>query len=63
MREQGAYFHAEELAINQLCAFFVRLLQRYDRIETLDEGPIPKGITFTLAPANGVRVRLHRATS
>jgi len=52
----------EELAINQVVTVFIRLLQRYDKIEALDEGPIPKGITFTLAPANGVRVSMHRAS-
>ena len=35
----------------------VKILQRYDRIEALDMGPIKKGLTITLSPADGVKVR------
>lgn len=42
----------------------VKMLQRYDNIEALDmTGEIPKAVTLTMAPGNGVKVRMHRATS
>lgn len=41
----------------------VRLLQRFDRIEALDMNKEPKkGLSITLAPGDGVKVRLHRAS-
>lgn len=42
----------------------VKILQRYDNIESLDmAGKIPKALTLTMSPGNGVKVRMHRADS
>jgi hypothetical protein len=50
----------EQYALNEVSFVLVRLLQRYDKIESLDDGPIVKQITMTLSPGN-VSVRMHRA--
>jgi hypothetical protein len=39
----------------------VKLLQRYDGIEAMDQGPIVKQLSMTMAPGGGARVRMHRA--
>lgn len=42
----------------------VKLLQRYDNIEALDmTGPLRKALSLTLSPADGVKIRMHRAVS
>jgi hypothetical protein len=51
----------EQYALNEASFVIVKLLQRYDKIEALDMGPLKKGITATLAPADGVKVKMHRA--
>ncbi|EPE36354.1 Cytochrome P450 [Glarea lozoyensis ATCC 20868] len=50
----------QQYALNEVSFVLVRLLQRYDKIESLDDGPIVKQVTMTLSPAN-VSVRMHRA--
>jgi hypothetical protein len=39
----------------------VRLLQRFDKIENLDTGPVQHNLTLINTSANGVNVRLHVA--
>jgi hypothetical protein len=39
----------------------VKLLQRYDRIEAVDKGPIVKQLSMTLVPGGGAKVSMHRA--
>ena len=41
----------------------IKILQRFDRIEALDKGPIRKGLTLTLSPMDGVKVKMHKASS
>jgi cytochrome P450 len=54
----------EQYALNEASFVLVKILQRYDKIDALDMGPggIKKEVTLTLSPANGVNVRLHRAS-
>jgi len=41
-----------------------KFLQRYDKIEAVDmDGPINKGLPLILSPADGVKIKLHRAAS
>lgn len=55
---------AEQYALNEASFVIVRVLQRFDKIEALDmSGPLKKGITITLQPGNGVKVKMHRASS
>lgn len=50
--------------MNEASFVLVKVLQRFDRIEALDmTGPLPKALTITLQPGNGVKVRMHRANS
>lgn len=51
----------EQYALNEASFVLVKFLQGYDGLEALDLGPIRKGLTITLSPAKGVKVRLHRA--
>ncbi|KAL2070874.1 hypothetical protein VTL71DRAFT_13900 [Oculimacula yallundae] len=52
----------QQYALNEASFFIVRVLQRFDKIEALDmTGPLKKGITITLQPGDGVKVRMHRA--
>ncbi|EKD19071.1 hypothetical protein MBM_02308 [Drepanopeziza brunnea f. sp. 'multigermtubi' MB_m1] len=54
----------QQYALNEASFFMVRVLQRYDVIEALDmTGPLKKGLTITLQPGDGVKVRMHRASS
>ncbi|KAI9838618.1 MAG: hypothetical protein M1819_004932 [Sarea resinae] len=52
----------QQYALSEASFVVVRMLQRFAKIEATDgdEG-LKKGISVTLYPANGVRVRLHRA--
>jgi len=55
---------AEQYALNEAAFVVVKMLQRFDGIEALDMvTPLKKGISLTLAPGDGVKVRLHRAAS
>jgi hypothetical protein len=54
---------AEQYALNEASFVIVKILQRFDNIEALDKGPIVKGMTVTLAPQNGVLIKMHRASS
>jgi cytochrome P450 len=51
----------EQYALNEASFVLVKFLQRFDKIEALDMGPIKKGLTITLSPRDGVKVKLHRA--
>jgi len=53
----------EQYALNEASFVLAKMLQRYDRIEALDRGKIRKSLTLTLAPAGGVKIKLHRAAS
>lgn len=40
------------------------LLQRYDKIEALDMvNPLKKGLSIVLAPGDGVKVKMHKASA
>jgi hypothetical protein len=41
----------------------VKILQRFDRLEALDKGPVRKSVTLALAPGAGVKIKMHRASS
>jgi len=54
----------EQYALNEASFVLVKVLQRFDQIEALDMvTELKKGLTLTLAPGDGVKVKLHRATS
>ncbi|TVY38159.1 Cytochrome P450 [Lachnellula subtilissima] len=54
----------QQYALTEASFVMVKMLQRYDNIEALDmTGKIPKALTLTMAPGNGVKVRMHRADS
>ncbi|KAH9214462.1 cytochrome P450 alkane hydroxylase-like protein [Leptodontidium sp. 2 PMI_412] len=54
----------QQYALNEASFVIVRVLQRFDKIEALDmSGPLKKGITITLQPGDGVKVKMHRASS
>jgi cytochrome P450 len=54
----------QQFALNEVGFVLVRFLQRYDRIEAVDMvTPLIKKVSITLAPAEGQKIRLHRATS
>ena len=59
---ESVLMRVEQYALNEASFVLVKILQKFDRIEALDMGPIKKGLTLSLSPANGVKVRLHRAT-
>jgi hypothetical protein len=41
----------------------VKFLQRYDKIEALDMvNPLKKGLTLTLSPGDGVKIKMHKAS-
>ncbi|CZT00411.1 related to n-alkane-inducible cytochrome P450 [Rhynchosporium agropyri] len=53
----------QQYALNEASFFIVRVLQRFDKIEALDMiGLLKKGLTITLQPGDGVKVRMHRAS-
>ncbi|KAK3324589.1 cytochrome P450 CYP52T1 [Cercophora scortea] len=52
----------KEYALAEAGYLTVRLLQRYDRVEPVDDlTSIPQKVTVTLQPSKGVNVRLRRA--
>lgn len=52
----------EQYALNEASFVLVKFLQQYDKIEALDmTSELVKGMTLTLTPAHGVKVKLHRA--
>ena len=52
----------EQYALTEASFVVVKILQRYDAIEALDmTGKIKKGLSFTLKPGDGVKVKMHRA--
>jgi cytochrome P450 len=54
----------QQFALNEVGFVLVRFLQRYDRIEAVDTvSPLKKKLSITLGPANGQKIKLHRATS
>lgn len=53
----------EQFALNEASLVIVKFLQRYDKIEALDMGPIIKGLALTLSPGEGVKVRMHRSAT
>ncbi|KAH7354752.1 cytochrome P450 alkane hydroxylase-like protein [Rhexocercosporidium sp. MPI-PUGE-AT-0058] len=54
----------QQYALNEASFVIVRVLQRFDKIEALDmTRPLKKGITITLQPGDGVKVKMHRASS
>jgi cytochrome P450 len=54
----------QQFALNEASFVLVRFLQHYDRIEAVDMvSPPKKKMGLTLSPAEGQKVRLHRATS
>jgi cytochrome P450 len=50
----------EQYALNEASFVLARFLQRFDGLDAVDLGPIRKGLTITLSPAKGVKVKLHR---
>lgn len=52
----------QQYALNEASFVLVKFLQRFDGLEALDMGPIKKGLTITLSPAKGVKVKMHRAS-
>jgi len=53
----------QQYALNEASFVLVNFLRRYDKIEALDmSNKLLKGLTLTLAPANGVHVKMHRAS-
>jgi len=54
----------QQFALNEVSFVLVRFLQRYDRIEAVDMvSPLKKKLSVILGPAEGQKIRLHRATS
>lgn len=54
----------QQFALNEVGFVLARFLQRYDRIEAVDMVTPPiKKLSVTLGPAEGQKIRLHRATS
>jgi cytochrome P450 len=54
----------QQFALNEVSFVLVRFLQRYDRIEAVDKvSPLKKKLSVILGPAEGQKIRLHRATS
>ncbi|RDL38562.1 uncharacterized protein BP5553_02902 [Venustampulla echinocandica] len=54
----------QQYALNEASFVIVKMLQRYDKIEALDmTAPLKKSLSLTLAPGNGVKVKLHKAAS
>jgi cytochrome P450 len=54
----------QQFALNEVSFVLVRFLQRYDRIEAVDmASPLRKKLSVILGPAEGQKIRLHRATS
>jgi len=54
----------QQFALNEVSFVLVRFLQRYDRIEAEDMvTPLKKKLLVTLGPADGQRIKFHRATS
>ncbi|KAI9760719.1 MAG: hypothetical protein M4579_001457 [Chaenotheca gracillima] len=53
----------QQFALNEVSFVIVRLIQRYDGITLQDPSEkIEKKVSLGLSPANGVNVRLHRAS-
>jgi hypothetical protein len=53
----------EQYALNEASFVVVKILQRFDLIEALDKGPIIKGMSLTLSPLKGTKIKMHRASS
>ncbi|CZR54184.1 related to n-alkane-inducible cytochrome P450 [Phialocephala subalpina] len=54
----------QQYALNNAGYVLAKLLQRYDQIEALDMvKPLKKGLAIVLAPGDGVKVRMHRASA
>ncbi|CAG8953736.1 hypothetical protein HYFRA_00006626 [Hymenoscyphus fraxineus] len=51
----------QQYALNEASFVVARLLQRYDRIESIDPEPLRKEIAMSLILGNGVKVKMHRA--
>lgn len=50
--------------MNNMAFVIAKLLQRYDKIEALDMASAPKkGLSIVLAPGDGVKIRMHRASA
>lgn len=52
----------EQYAMNNMAFVIAKFLQRYDKIEALDMSPPKKGLSIVLAPGDGVKVKMHRAS-
>lgn len=54
----------QQYALNNAGYVLTKLLQKYDQIEALDMvKPLNKGLAIVLAPGDGVKVRMHRASA
>ncbi|TVY60872.1 Cytochrome P450 52A13, partial [Lachnellula suecica] len=54
----------QQYALNEASFVIVKFLQRFDGMEAVDmTGPLKKGLSLTLSPGDGVKVRMHRAAS
>ncbi len=52
---------SEQFALTEVSFVIVRMLQRFEKLESLDPGrEISKVMNLTLVPRNGVKVRLFR---
>ena len=52
---------AEQFALTEGAYVTVRMLQRFDRIENLDEDQVIRNALTLTSATNGVKVRLHQS--
>jgi len=51
----------QQYALTEASFFLIRLLQKFDRMESVDKEEITFNFTLTMCSGNGVRIRLHEA--
>lgn len=51
----------QQFALTEIAYVLVRMIQRVDRIDGSQVGPVKDGVTLTNCPGDGVKVKVHFA--
>ena len=52
----------QQFALTEIAYVIIRMLQRIDAVDASGVGPVRYGLTLTMCPADGVKLRLHMAS-
>ncbi|KAI9648671.1 hypothetical protein NHQ30_003309 [Ciborinia camelliae] len=51
----------QQYALTEASFFIIRLLQKFDRLESVDKEDVSFNLTLTMSSGNGVKIKLHEA--